>query len=69
MFKKPGGRVGCRGDMGNASERMDGSERYDDGRDPQGPLRMRWPGSNRLFALARHVTGQVIHVKGGAYLG
>ena len=49
MFKKPGGRVGGPRDTGNASERMDGSERYDDGGDPEGPLGMRRPGSNKLF--------------------
>lgn len=49
MFKKPGVRVGGLRDMGNASERMDGSERYDDGGGPEGPLGMRWRGSNKLF--------------------
>src|SRR3989304_5269568 len=42
MFKKPGVRIGCPRDMGNASERMDGSERYDDGGDPWGRLGMGW---------------------------
>ena len=41
MFKKPG--------MGNASERMVGSERYDDGGDAEGPVGMRGPGSETLF--------------------
>jgi hypothetical protein len=50
MFKKPGVRVGGPRDMGNASERMGGSERYDDGGDPEGRLGMRWPGSDKLFA-------------------
>jgi len=49
MFKKPGVRSGCPRDMGNASERMGGSERYDDRGEREGPLGMRWPGSNRLF--------------------
>ena len=51
MFKKPGVRVGYPRDMGNASGRMDGSGRYDDGGDPEGPSGMRWPGSNTLFTL------------------
>jgi hypothetical protein len=38
MFKKPGVRIGCPRDMGNASERMDGSERYDDGGGSLGAL-------------------------------
>ena len=50
MFKKPGVRIECPRDMGNASERMGGSERYDDGGDPEGRLGMRWPGVNELFA-------------------
>jgi hypothetical protein len=49
MFKKPGVRVGGPRDMGNASERMDGSERYDDGGEPEGPLGMRWPEFTKLF--------------------
>jgi len=49
MFKKPGVRIGCPRDMGNAWDRMEGGERYDDGGDPEGPLGMRWPGSNKLF--------------------
>ena len=49
MFKKPGGHVGYPRDMGNASERMDGSERYDDGGEPEGPASMRWPASDTLF--------------------
>ena len=49
MFKKPGVRVGGPRDMGNASERMDGSERYDDGGDPGGRLGMRWPEFTKLF--------------------
>jgi len=49
MFKKPGGRVGGPRDTGNASERMDGSERYDDGGEPEGPVGKRWPGSTKLF--------------------
>jgi len=31
-------------------KRMDGSERYDEGGDPEGRMGMRWPGSNTLFA-------------------
>ncbi len=50
MFKKPGVRIECPRDMGNASERMGGSERYDDGGDPEGRLGTRWPGVNELFA-------------------
>ena len=49
MFKKPGGRIRCPRDMGNASERVDGSERYDDGGDPEGPTGMRGLGSDTLF--------------------
>ena len=58
MFKKPGVRVGGPRDMGNASERMDGSERYDDGGEIEGRLGMRWPGSDKLFA--RWVRGRRI---------
>ncbi len=50
MFKKPGVRIECPRDMGNASERKGGSERYDDGGDPEGRLGMRWAGVNELFA-------------------
>jgi hypothetical protein len=50
MFKKPEVRIEGPRDMGNASEQMDGSERYDDGGDPEGRLGMRWPGVNELFA-------------------
>ena len=50
MFKKPGVRSECPRDMGNASERMGGSERYDDGWNPEGRLGMRWSGVNELFA-------------------
>ena len=49
MFKKPGVRMGCPRDMGNASERRDGSERYDDGGEAEGPVGMRGPGSETLF--------------------
>ena len=49
MFKKPGGRIGCPRDMGNASERVDGSERYDEGGDPEGLSGTRWLGWNKLF--------------------
>ena len=49
MFKKPGVRVGCPRDMGNASGRVDGSERYDDGVDPEEAVGMRGPGFDRLF--------------------
>ena len=49
MFKKPGVRIGCPRDMGNASEWIDGSERYDDGGDAEGPVGMRAPGSDTLF--------------------
>ena len=41
MFKKPG--------MGNASEMMAGSERYDDGGDAERSVGMRGPGSDKLF--------------------
>ncbi len=49
MFKKAGVRVGCLQDMGNASGGRDGSERYDDDGEPEGPLSMREPGSSKLF--------------------
>ena len=49
MFKKPGGPIGCPRDMGNASEGMGGSERYDDGGEAEGPVGMRGPGSEKLF--------------------
>lgn len=49
MFKKPGVRIECPRDMGNALERVGGSERYDDRGEREGRLGMRWPGSNRLF--------------------
>ena len=49
MFKKLGGRVGYAQDMGNASGRVDGSERYDDGGDAEGPVGMRGPASDTLF--------------------
>ena len=49
MFKKPGGRVGYPGDMGNAWEPEDGSGLYDDGGDAEGPVGMRGPGSDTLF--------------------
>ena len=39
MFKKPG--------MGNASERMAGSERYDDSGDAERSVGMRGPGSDK----------------------
>ena len=42
MVKKPG--------MGNASERMAGSERYDDGGDAERSVGMRGPGSDKVFA-------------------
>ena len=51
MFKKPGGGVGCARDMGNASERRDGSERYDDAGDPEGPVGRRGPGFDTLFTV------------------
>ena len=35
--------------MGNASERRDGSERYDDEGDTEGPVGMRGPGSEKVF--------------------
>jgi hypothetical protein len=34
--------------MGNASDRMDGSEGYGDEGEPGRPLGRRWPGSKRL---------------------
>ena len=43
------GASGVRGDMGNASEGMDGSERYDDGGDAEGPAGMHWPGVDTRF--------------------
>ena len=49
MFTKPGGRIGYPRDMGNASERRDGSERYDDGGEAEGPVGMRGSGSEKLF--------------------
>ena len=49
MFKKPGVHIGCPRDMGNASEWMGGSEGYDDEGDPEGPVGMRWPGSDKLL--------------------
>ena len=49
MFKKPGGRIRYPRDMGNASEGMGGSERYDDEREAEGLVGLRWPGSNKLF--------------------
>ena len=49
MFKKPGVRVGCPRDMGDASERRDGSERYDDEGDAEGPVGVRRPGSETVF--------------------
>ena len=49
MFKKPGVRMGCPQDMGNASEWMGGSERYDDGGDPEEPVGMRGPGFDTRF--------------------
>ena len=49
MFKKPGGRIRCPRDMGNASERVDGSECYDGGKDPEGPMGMRGPALATLF--------------------
>ena len=49
MFKKPGVRIGCPRNMGNVSEGMGGSERYDDGGDGEGPVGLRWPGSDKLF--------------------
>ena len=49
MFKKPGGRIGCPWDMGNAWEGMGGSGRYDDGGDAEGPVGLRWLGSDTLF--------------------
>ena len=48
MFKKPGVRIECPRDMGNASEGMVGSARYDDGGDAEGRLGMREPGVNEL---------------------
>ena len=41
MFKKPG--------MGNASQRMAGSERYDDGGDAERSVGMRGPGADTRF--------------------
>ena len=49
MFKKPGVRVGCPRDMGNASGRVDGSVRYDDGGAAAGPVGMRGRGSDTLL--------------------
>ena len=49
MFKKPGGRIGCPRYMGNASEGMGGSERYDDGGEAEGPVGKHWPGADTRF--------------------
>jgi hypothetical protein len=49
MFKKPGVRIEYPRDMGNASERVGGSERYDDRGEREGRLGRRGPGSRRLF--------------------
>ena len=51
MFKKPGVRIRCLRDMGNAWERMGESEGYDDTGDAEVPLGRRWSGSNKLFTL------------------
>jgi hypothetical protein len=69
MFKKPGVRIGCPRDMGNAWDRMDGSERYDDGGDPEGPWGMRWPGSNKLFTgeVRRRRSQRKSHAGQGAW--
>ena len=47
--RSPVGASGSRGGMGNASGRVDGNERYDDGGEPEGPVGMRGPGSEKLF--------------------
>ena len=49
MFKKPGVGVGCPRDMGNASERVDGSARYDDGGAGEGLVGMRGQGCDTVF--------------------
>ena len=49
MFKKPGGRIGCPRDIGNASEGIGGSERYDDGWDVERSVGMRGPGADTRF--------------------
>ena len=49
MFKKPGVRVGYPRDMGNASGGVGGSERYDDGGEPEGPVGIRGSGFDTRF--------------------
>ena len=48
MFKKPGGQDGI---WAMPRDGWDGSERYGDGGEPEGPSGIPWPGSNRLFTL------------------
>jgi hypothetical protein len=45
MFKKPGGQGG----IWAMPRGWDGSGRYDDGGEADGPSGIPWPGSNRLF--------------------
>jgi len=49
MFKEPGVRIECPRDMGNASERVGGSGRYEEDGEREGHVGRRGPGSNRLF--------------------
>jgi hypothetical protein len=43
-------------------EGWDGSERYDDGGEPEGPSGILWPGSNRLFTLGAEREGARVSV-------
>lgn len=48
--------------MGNASGGWDGSERYDDGGEPEGSSGIPWPESNRLFTLGAERDGAGVSV-------
>ena len=48
--------------MGNASGGWDGSERYDDGEEPEGPSGSPWPESNRRFTLGAERDGARVGV-------
>lgn len=43
-------------------DEWDGSERYDDGGEPEGPSGIPWPGSNRLFTLGAERDGASVSV-------